>query len=135
MTADNRPRPAPAKPRPPRPRVLEPDAIEDPDDFAPLEITTGSRKKGRRVVIFYIDGEAHSVPENPPATVLLTYLDQVRRHGAVASSTYLLEAMLGAESYAALLGSEDITQEQLKQVIEKIDGIVMAAERSPKAGS
>lgn len=118
-----------------RPRVIEPDDILDPAETAPLEITSGSRKKGRRIVIFYIDGTPHSVPEDPPAIIMINYLDAVRRHGPVPASTYLLEAMLGADSYAALCNSEDITQEQLGQVIEKVDGILMAAQRSPKAGS
>jgi hypothetical protein len=120
----------------PRPRVIEPeDGPEDPAESAPLEITTGSRKAGRRVVIFYIDGTPHSVPEDPPAIIMINYLDQVRRHGAVPASTYLLEAMLGTESYTALCASEDITQEQLGQVIEKVDAILMASQKGPKGGS
>lgn len=116
-----------------RPRILEPD--EDEEDFAPLEITSGSRKKGRRVVVFYIDGAPHSVPEDPPAIIMINYLDQVRRHGPVPASTYLLEAMLGPESYAALCASEDITQEQLAQVIQKVDKILMASQEAPKGSS
>lgn len=130
MVAANKPRTAAAS----RPRIIEPDAVLDPAETAPLEITSGSRKKGRRVVIFYIDGEPHSVPEDPPAIIMINYLDAVRRHGAVPASTYLLEAMLGAESYRALCSSEDITQEQLGQVIEKVDSILMASQTGPKAG-
>lgn len=113
-----------------RPRILEPE--DEPEDFAPLEITSGSRKAGRRVVVFYIDGTPHSVPEDPPAIIMINYLDQVRRHGPVPASTYLLEAMLGPESYAALRASEDITQDQLRQVIRKVDEILMASQEVPK---
>lgn len=113
-----------------RPRILEPE--DEPEDFAPLEITSGTRKPGRRVVVFYIDGKPHSVPEDPPAIIMIRYLDQVRRHGPVPASTYLLEAMLGPESYAALCASEDITQEQLAEVIRKVDDVLMASQEAPK---
>lgn len=129
MAATNNPAKAAAKPA----ATLPAQADEDEDDV--LQITSGTYKPGRRVVIFYIDGKPHSVPEDPPAIVTINYLDAVRRSGAAAASTYMLEAMFGPESYLALTTCKDITTKQLALVIEKVAGILNAADEGPKDDS
>lgn len=85
-----------------------------------LKITTTPRKPGRRVVIFYVDGKPYSVPEEPPANWTLNYMDAIRRHGELVASTWLMETMLGAEGYNVLRSNRDMTDEQLAQVVVKI---------------
>jgi hypothetical protein len=128
MTATNGPetaRKAPARRAPAKPKA-DPTPPPAPDDAAEtvaadaLEITTTPRKAGRRVVIFYVDGKPYSVPESPPANVSLNYANEVRRWGPLVASTYLLEVMLGSEGYDVLRSQMDLTDEQLAQVMEKV---------------
>ena len=131
MAATNRPaaaekraptRRAPAKPKPgPEAPAATPD--EPPADIVAadaLTITTTPWIPSRRVVIFYVDGKPYSVPETPPANWALNYMDAIRRHGELIASTWLMETMLGTEGYNVLRSNRDMTDEQLAQVVVKI---------------
>ena len=130
MAATNQPaaakrapaRRAPAKPKagPPAPAAKPGETPADIVADDALTITTTPRKPGRRVVIFYVDGKPYSVPEEPPANWTLNYMDAIRRHGELVASTWLMETMLGTEGYNVLRSNRDMTDEQLAQVVVKI---------------
>jgi hypothetical protein len=138
MAATNRPaaaekraptRRAPAKPKPDPAKTAEPETELGGEGAAPpadivaadaLTITTTPWIPSRRVVIFYVDGKPYSVPETPPANWALNYMDAIRRHGELIASTWLMETMLGTEGYNVLRSNRDMTDEQLAQVVVKI---------------
>jgi len=124
-----------------RPRALPPppdDPAEEPDEPVIPDViilsTAKTRTRGRRVVVFSIDGKDYSVPENPPAGILLEFMAAVREHGAGsgAAEAVMLDRMLGTDGYQALQSHPDLTITDLANVIAKVTAIFNAAMESPK---
>jgi hypothetical protein len=141
MASAPRARAAQAQPRaprsmPPPPAPLRQDDDDDEPDVPDVIVltTSKSRKAGKRVVVFSIDGKDYSVPENPPAGILLSYVDAIRQHGAGsgAAEAVMLDLMLGTEGYAALRSYPDLTLKDLARVITKVTGILNGPMETPK---
>lgn len=114
--------------------------------LAPEPDTTGrnnvgvlrlTRKKDaepeKRVVVFYIDDEAYSVPAHPGAEIGLKMLQLMETRGQEAATYYMLVTMLGEDGYRALMEYKNLPPEAMKQVVDKINEIANGAMEGPKA--
>lgn len=123
-----------------RPRALPDPPKDDPRDDEPDEpdvvrlVTSKTRRPGKRIVVFSIDDRDFTVPENPPAGILLSYVDAVRQHGAGsgAAEAVMLDLMLGTEGYAALRSHPDLTLTDLARIIAKVTRILNQPMDVPK---
>ncbi|MEV5710178.1 hypothetical protein [Actinoallomurus sp. NPDC052274] len=86
----------------------------------------------RRVVLFYIDDVAYSVPARPGAEVALQILDAMDERGQEAGIAFMLKKLLGVDGYRALMNYEGLEREDLQQVITKAFEIVNGALEGPK---
>lgn len=115
-------------------------ASEDADTFdatAPsvLRLTRKPKEKQRqkRVVVFYIDDEAYTVPAKPGAEISLQALDILAERGEGAAIHYMMKAMLGEDGYHALMTYQDLPADALAQVMKKIQEIANGPLEGPKA--
>lgn len=91
------------------------------------------RERQRRIVVFYIDDEAYTVPAKPGAEISLKALDILAERGEGAAIHYMMKAMLGEDGYSALMTYQDLPPDALAQVMKKIQEIANAPLEGPKA--
>ncbi|MCX4750897.1 hypothetical protein OG455_41185 [Kitasatospora sp. NBC_01287] len=124
---------APAK----RPSRTAPDPTPTPAAggavaFEPPRLTS-STAPAERVPLFYIDDREYSVTLKPGVNVGLKYLHLSRTIGEAQAMDYLLEKLLGAEGYQALMDYDDLTQEQFQGICEIASRLTVGALELPKA--
>ena len=117
MTAKAGPR------RRPAPRDEEPE--DDYEDDGILRLGEDEAEKPRHEVLFRLDGKEYEAVANPSASLMLRYLDRMRKWGPNPAISWLLEEMVGAEGYEALLTSPKVTQKDFAAVSRAAVRIVM----------
>ena len=117
MTAKAGPR------RRPAPRDEEPE--DDYEDDGILRLGEDEAEKPRHEVLFRLDGKEYEAVANPSASLMLRYLDRLRKWGPNPAISWLLEEMVGAEGYEALLTSPKVTQKDFAAVTRAAVRIVM----------
>ena len=88
--------------------------------------------KQTRVEAFEIDGKVYSIAAKPKVNTALRYLHISRVQGTEAGIDYMLGILLGAEAYEALMAFDDLTEEQLTEVITMASKIMAGAVEAPK---
>ncbi len=135
---------APARtstPKPPAPADSDPDTTADLimtiPGFEPLVLSTSAPEPldQRRVRLFQIDGEWHTIPYEIPMNVGLTYMamiasgDPTRQVGA---TDYVLREVLGDDGYTALLAYKHLRREHFEQILAIIMRLVLGTLEPPK---
>lgn len=69
-----------------------------------------------REPLFYIDEQEYTIPKRPRANLSLQFLDKVKSEGTDYASAWLMEEMLGADAYEALMKLDTLEPEQLDQI-------------------
>lgn len=107
-----------------RPRDDEPDDDYDEDDGV-LRIGEDEAEKPRHEVLFRLGGKEYEAVANPSASLMLRYLDRMRKWGPNPAISWLIEELVGAEGYEALLTSPKVTQKDFAAVSRAAVRIVM----------
>lgn len=81
---------------------------------------------------FSIDGVVYSIDAAPKMSTGLKYVHLARTQGTEIAIDFMLETLLGKEGYEALIEFDDLTEEQLKQVITGASRIMAGALEDPK---
>lgn len=115
----------------PRPKRAVP-VEEDPGGIPVLRLTTVGVEE-TRVPLFYIDDREYSVSSKPGLNVALKFLSIARAQGEGMAIDYALGKLLGPEGYSALLDYDELTPDQLKQIMDVVQKLVMGALEIPKA--
>ncbi|MFI6140313.1 hypothetical protein ACIBCC_19260 [Streptomyces griseus] len=89
------------------------------DDFEPVRLTSKPADVDR-IVLFYVDDEAYSIPKHVGRNHGLRYLRTMRRQGEALAAQELLEVLIGEDGYTALMDCEDLTDEQLDQIMNRL---------------
>lgn len=91
----------------------------------PVMFTRSQQPAPRRLVhLFSIDGDDFHVPAETPANVSLKFM-RLYRQDRVEANGWLLETLLGEEAYTALMGYDELTNTDLRTLIEKITALTM----------
>ena len=85
-----------------------------------------------RADAFSINDVMYQISTRPPVNKALRYLHIARTQGTEAAIDYMLGVLLGEEGYEALMAFDDLTEEQLEQVITIASKIMTGAVESPK---
>ena len=93
-------------------------AINPPDD--------------ERVPAFSINGTTYSILTRPKTNTGLKYIHLARTKGTEIAIDYMLETLLGKEGYEALIDFDDLTEDDLKSVIDAASKIMAGAVEAPK---
>jgi len=104
-----------------------------PEDDGILRLSTKEKAPAPEMLtLFYLDDEPYQVPKNPPPTYALRYLKLLRTEGQVVAGAYMLETMLGAEGYEALMNYEQLTTDQMDFILTAALRIATGKTERPK---
>ena len=78
------------------------------------------RKAIEREPLFSIDGRAFTIPKNVPPHVAMKYLRDIRDNPMEVALSRLLSNLLGKEAMDALAEFEDLTEQNLKDLMGKV---------------
>jgi len=105
------------KPSKARPRLAQADDLP-----SIVQLTTNPTPAPVEMLpLFSIDGVEHGMPAKIRPNTGLKYLRMVRTQDANVAGAWLLEEILGADSYEALMGHDDLEPEQLAQVMAIVE--------------
>ena len=85
-----------------------------------------------RVPAFSIDGVTYEISTRPKVNKALRYLHISRTQGPDAGIDFMLGELLGEEGYEALMNFDQLTEEQLKDVVTIASRIMTGAVEVPK---
>lgn len=85
-----------------------------------------------RVDAFSINGTTYSILTRPKTNAGLKYIHLARTRGSEIAIDFMLETLLGREGYQALMDFDDLTEDDLKAVIDAASKIMAGAVETPK---
>jgi hypothetical protein len=100
--------------------------------FEPPRLTSSSEPV-ERVPLFYIDDVEYSIAAQPGVNIALRYLRQFRTQGETVAIGDLLERLLGADGYQALMDYDALKMEQFQQICGIAVQLTLGALEAPKA--
>ena len=86
----------------------------------------------QRVDAFSINGTMYTILTRPKTNVGLRYIHLARTRGSEIAVDFMLEVLLGNEGYQALMDFDDLTEDDLKAVIDAASKIMAGAVEAPK---
>ncbi len=84
------------------------------------------------IELFSLDGVSYTIPAKPRANLALRYLYEAKSIGTDYAATNLLEALVGTDGYQALMNYDDLTGDQLQEVLDAAQKITLGTLESPK---
>lgn len=97
-----------------------PPAVAGDGGAEPLRLTSKPAADTGRVVLFYVDDTAYSVPKVIGRNHGLRYLKTARRLGEALAAQELMETLLGEDGYDALMGCEGLTDDDLDAITTRL---------------
>lgn len=85
-----------------------------------------------RVPAFSINGVTYSILTRPKVNAGLKYVHLARTRGSEIAIDFMLETLLGKDGYQALIDFDDLTEDDLKAVIDAASKIMAGAVEAPK---
>jgi hypothetical protein len=116
-------------------RPPETDGAPEQDDGAPKILVLSSSDPAperRKVPLFELDGTTYAVDDPQPPNVGLRYLHKLNHDGTQVAYAFMLEAMLGEDGYAALMGYDKLQPEHLERLIDDALKILLGSHDGPK---
>ena len=109
-------------------------SVRDDDDGAPkvIKLTSGKRKPARRVPLFSIDDDTYTIAAEAKTNDSLRYLDIMRKKGSEAAIGFMMETLVGPEGWQALQDYDDLTDDDLAQIIAAAAKIMNGPMEDPK---
>ena len=117
----------------PAPAAADPRA----DGGGPVVLVTGSAPEAPSVELFSLDGVAYTIPAKPRVNLALRYLWHAKQYGEDRAAAELLEALLGAEGFEALMNYDDLTGDQFEAIMRVATKYTLGAleDTTGKSGS
>lgn len=88
--------------------------------------------EGQRVPAFSINGVVYSILTRPKTNAGLKYIHLARTKGQEIAVDFMLETLLGTKGYQALMDFDDLTEQNLTDVITAASKIMLGAVEGPK---
>jgi len=83
----------------------------------PVRLVTGSAPPAPNVELFSLDGVSYTIPAKPRVNLALRYLWHSKQYGDDRAAAELLESLLGADGFEALVNYDDLTTEQFDAIM------------------
>jgi hypothetical protein len=87
------------------------------------------------IELFRLNGVVYTVPGKARPHLALKYMWMAAKKDELAAQYWLLESVLGEDGYKALMDYEDLTPEQLTQVMELAQSTVIGGLEAGKGGA
>jgi hypothetical protein len=95
-----------------------------------VQLTSAPKSEGavvEMIDLFSIDGVMYQMPAKPRVNIALQYLNDARTVGPEAAQMMLLEKMLGEKGYKALSEYDDLTADNLTEIMAVVQKHTMGA--------
>jgi hypothetical protein len=117
-----------------RPRPVA--AVRDGDTPNVVKLsTTAERAPVEMVPLFWIDDVEYGMPKKIRPNVSLKYLRMIRQQGQDVAGAWLLEEVIGAEAYEALMNYDALEEEHLNKVMAIVEQHVLGQAEQQRAGN
>lgn len=91
----------------------------DLDNAQPVELTTNTDQTSPELRhLFSIDGKPYYIVNKPRPNIALKSLWVLKTQGEEQAQMTMLVAMLGEDGYQALMNYDDLTADQLEQIVK-----------------
>lgn len=102
-----------------------------------IELTSANEQATPDAMIdlFSIDGVTYQIPAKPRVNIALKYLWHVRQYGEDRAAAELMEALLGAKGFQALVEYDDLSPEQFSQILSIAQQHVLGALEATRGNS
>jgi hypothetical protein len=109
--------------RPPAKRAQRPPELEA--DSGPVEMQRpGDDVTFEQIPVFTIDGTTYSISSKPRANVALKMMWLMKTVGEERAAAEIIPEVLGEELMLVLMDYQDLTNDDLKKVFERVQGII-----------
>ena len=107
------------------------------DGGGPVVLVTGSAPEAPSVELFSLDGVSYTIPAKPRVNLALRYLWHAKQYGEDRAAAELLESLLGAEGFEALMNYDDLTGDQFEAIMRVATKYTLGAleDTTGKSGS
>ncbi|MEV6504789.1 hypothetical protein AB0M61_01540 [Streptomyces sp. NPDC051642] len=112
--------------------AAKPKPVVDELDFEPIRIGANTDAVEERVPLFYIGDDEYTIPKSIPPGVALQFMREAREHGRELAAAPLLIRVLGEDAYLALEESQEVSEDQMEWIIDKV--LNLALGRKQKEG-
>lgn len=104
------------------------------DDGNPKKLEDGTLvvKEPEKIEVFSIDEVAYYIPKTVRRGLSLKYLKMKREQGSSVAIAFLLEEVLGTETYDILSDYDELTDDDLAKVTKLVMSVVMGGLEGPK---
>lgn len=124
--------------RPPKKRAAKKTAAPTPatvdEDFEPVRLTSKTDAPADRVVLFYVDDEPYTIPKKISRGHGLRFLRTMRRQGEAIAAQELMETLIGEDGYEALMNCDDLTDEDLDKIMDRLRDEALGAVEDETGG-
>jgi len=112
-------------------------ALEPVNGDGPVRLVTGSAPPAPNVELFSLDGVSYTIPAKPRVNLALRYLWHSKQYGDDRAAAELLESLLGAEGFEALMNYDDLTGDQFEAIMRVATRYTLGAleDTTGKSGS
>lgn len=107
-------------------------SVTDVDAPRIIRLKSGGKKKPHRVPLFYIDDKMFTIEAKAKPNDSLRYLDIMRRQGQEAAIGFMMETLVGEAGWQALMDYDELTEDDLEQIIRAAQKIMTGAMEAPK---
>lgn len=97
-----------------------------------VSLVSSPETKVVRVPAFRVNGVTYSIAVKPRVNAGLEYVHLARTRGSEIAIDYMLETLLGKDGYQALREFDDLTEEDLKAVVDAASRIMAGPLEGPK---
>jgi len=92
-----------------------------------VEIVTTSEQEDEGIPLFSIDGVVYTMPSIISAAIALEMLDRLRTESEQQLIGWMLEEVLGTETYNVLKSCDAMTPEQLRAIMDHVSDHVLGS--------
>lgn len=96
-------------------------------DFEPVRLVSKPADPDDRVVLFYVDDTAYSIPRKVGRNYGLRFLQTARKQGEAMAAQELLEILIGEDGYEALMACDALRDEDLDRIISQLRDMALGA--------
>lgn len=89
----------------------------------------------KRVPAFSINGKVYSLLTNPRLNQGMRFVHIARKQGSEQAADFMLEVLLGEDGYEALMGFDDLTEDDLEAIMNAATRVMAGAVETPKGAS
>ncbi len=90
-----------------------------PPEYIDLDAAPTAAGPPGQIEIFRLGGAVYSIPDRPRVNLALKYLWLAKTRGEEIAGQWMLEELLGADAYQALMDFDDLTDTQFAAIMNR----------------